>query len=318
MDAAGRRVGLVPKTDLDDLQASYDALLTELKGAYALLTDYQRGWPPGHFYSPIPALEDIAAREEQIFRKPRALPGIDLNEAGQLELLEKLGQFHSDQPFPEQQSDTLRFFADNPNYRYGEALTLYGMLRLLRPRRVIEVGSGYSSCVILDTRDHHFEGKIDCTFIEPYPELLMSLIRPGDIETVRLIGESVQNVGSEVFGELQAGDILLIDSTHVGKAGSDVNDLIFRVLPALNPGVYIQVHDIYYPFQYPREWVFEGRAWNEAYVLRAFLQYNAAFSIVLYNQYLATFHRDALAAALPLAAKNPGSSIWLRKEGTRT
>ena len=88
-----------------------------------------------------------------------------------------------------------------------------------------------------------------------------------------------------------------------------------RWLPRLAPGVYVHVHDIAYPFEYQRHWVYEGRAWNEAYLVRAFLQFNAAFTVECFNSYLGRFHPDALAAAMPLATRNPGTSLWLRRRG---
>jgi hypothetical protein len=104
-----------------------------------------------------------------------------------------------------------------------------------------------------------------------------------------------------------------VDSTHVAKVGSDVNHILFEVLPSLRSGVYVHFHDIYFPFEYPKEWVYQGRAWNEAYVLRAFLQHNDAYEIVLFGSFLSAFHRPWLAERMPLVARNPGSSLWLRK-----
>lgn len=115
------------------------------------------------------------------------------------------------------------------------------------------------------------------------------------------------------FLSLTAGDILLIDSTHVSKVDSDVNHILFDILPSLNPGVYVHFHDICYPFEYPKQWVYQGRAWNEAYILRAFLQYNTSFEIVIFNSFLGYFCLDLLQQYLPLCAKNPGISIWLKK-----
>jgi hypothetical protein len=107
--------------------------------------------------------------------------------------------------------------------------------------------------------------------------------------------------------------MLIIDSTHVAKIGSDVNHLMFDVLPRLAPGVLVHVHDIHYPFEYPREWVYQGRAWNEAYLVRAFLMSNVAWEIVFFNSFIAARHGEALAASLPPAKDSAGSSLWLRR-----
>ncbi len=117
----------------------------------------------------------------------------------------------------------------------------------------------------------------------------------------------------EVFSALQAGDVLFIDSTHVLKTGSDVAWLYGDLLPALNEGVYVHIHDMFYPFEYPREWVLEGRAWSEVYVVRAFLAFNTDFEIVLFNDWLGTFHRDRIAAELPLMLANSGGALWLKR-----
>lgn len=271
--------------------------------------------PPGHFYSPIPALDDIRANERSIFGNvSRHVGGIDLREAEQLELLDGFKKYYDELPFQAHKTPNLRYFFENPNYSYSDAIFLYFMMRHVMPKRIIEVGSGYSSCVMLDTNDLYFNGSIATTFIDPYPELLLSQIVENDRDKMRIIGSGVQDVDAKEFQALQANDILFIDSTHVSKVHSDVNRLFFEILPRVNEGVYIHFHDIFYPFEYPREWIYEGRAWNEAYLLRAFLQYNSSFRIVLMNTFLERFHRDFFEQAMPLCLKNPGGSIWLRKE----
>ena len=123
----------------------------------------------------------------------------------------------------------------------------------------------------------------------------------------------MQEVDSQVFAELQTNDILFIDSSHVAKIDSDVNHIFFRILPLLNRGVYIHFHDIFYPFEYPLDWVYEGRAWNETYLLRAFLQYNQQFEIQLFNTFIDWFHKEKYFHDMPLVEKNTGGGIWLRK-----
>ena len=271
--------------------------------------------PPGHFYSPVPDWEDIRRRESLIFRPPpAAVAGLDLHEQDQLRLLESFIPYYADLCFTAQPQDGLRYHYENPAYSYSDAILLHCMIRHLQPARIIEIGSGYSSCMTLDTNELFFDNAIATTFIEPYPELLQSLLKPEDAERVRLIPMPAQNVDLAEFDALQANDILFIDSTHVCKIGSDVNRIVFDILPRLASGVHVHFHDIFYPFEYPREWVFEGRAWNEAYLLKAFLQYNKAFRIVLMNTYMEHFHAQFFHDKLPLCMKNPGGSIWLRKE----
>ena len=111
--------------------------------------------------------------------------------------------------------------------------------------------------------------------------------------------------------------ILFVDSTHVAKVGSDVNHLFSEVLPILKPGVLVHIHDIFYPFEYPKSWIYEGRNWSEVYLLRAFLQFNECFKIVLFNTFLEHFHRDFFLRNMPLCLKNEGGSIWLKRTNQR-
>ena len=116
-----------------------------------------------------------------------------------------------------------------------------------------------------------------------------------------------------VFTELAAGDILFIDSSHVSKAGSDVNFLFFDVLPRLAEGVLVHVHDILWPFEYPERWLRQRRGWNESFLLRAFLAYNSVFTIELFNAWLWANDPDAVRELLPAAVGQLPGGVWLRK-----
>jgi hypothetical protein len=268
----------------------------------------------GHYYSPIPSREQIRADAQPLATaRPRQIPGIDLKEEEQLALLEELKVFYRELPFPKKKIPGRRYFFENPAYSYSDAICLYGMLRHVRPRRIIEVGSGYSSCVTLDTNELFFDNRIACTFIEPFPALLHSLIEPGDRARVEIIASPLQKVDVTRFQELDENDILFIDSTHVAKLGSDVNYIFSEILPSLRRGVYVHFHDIFYPFEYPAAWLYEGRVWTEAYVLRAFLAFNSAYDIVLFNTFLEHFHRAEFERCMPLCLENEGGSIWLRR-----
>lgn len=270
--------------------------------------------PNGHFYSPIPLLSEFEKHKERIYGDVgRTLPGVDLNESGQIDLLELFRVAYKDLPFPDEQTAGFRYHYKNPAYGHSDAIFLNMMIRHAKPRRVIEIGSGYSSCMLLDTNERWFDNSIDCTFIEPYPQLLHSLLKKGDAERVKIIPTGVQDVGIELFQTLEANDILFVDSTHVSKVGSDVNEIVFKVLPALASGVFVHFHDIFYPMEYPADWIEEGRAWNEAYLLRAFLQHNSVFEVVMFNTFMQQFHRVFFEEHMPLCLKNTGASIWLRK-----
>ncbi|MBR8827674.1 MAG: class I SAM-dependent methyltransferase [Gomphosphaeria aponina SAG 52.96 = DSM 107014] len=270
--------------------------------------------PPGHFYSPIPNIEELKVKEKEIFdTKDRELAGIDLNEVEQLEILAAFKKYYDEQPFPQKKTEGMKYYFENSYYSYADGMSLYSMMRYLKPKRIIEVGSGYSSSVTLDTNQLFFDNKIELTFIEPYPERLLSLVQKGDEQiNFKLFKQEVQNVELKLFKELEQNDILLIDSSHVSKTNSDVNYLLFKVMPVLQSGVIIHFHDIHYPFEYPKHWIYQGWAWNEAYILRAFLQYNKDFKIVFFYSFLKEFY-EAQFKEMPLYLKNPGGNIWLRK-----
>jgi hypothetical protein len=271
--------------------------------------------PPGHFYSPIPSIAEVKKNEIAIWGNiSRSLAGIDLNETGQLHLLNDLTKFYEELPFGGPRKFGLRYYFENLNFSYADAISLFCIIRHLKPTQIIEVGSGFSSCVILDTNQCFFENKIRTIFIEPFPETFLSLIKEEDRDVINLISKNLQEVSLETFCSLGENDILFIDSTHVSKIRSDVNYIFFDLLPKLNKGVYVHFHDIFYPFEYPKEWIYEGRAWNEVYLLRAFLQFNDYFEIVFFNDFLATYYRDLLERDMPLFLRNTGGSIWLRKK----
>lgn len=244
---------------------------------------------------------------------PESIPGLDLNAEGQLALVERFKSFYEEQPFTAARTEDLRYYFDNSYFSYADALVLYCMLRHLEPARIVEVGSGFSSALILDVNERFLDGRARCTFIEPYPDRLLSLLKADDRTAFDLVEAPLQDVDLQLFEELGQSDVLFIDSSHVAKIGSDVNKLYLEVLPALRVGVTVHVHDILYPFEYPKDWIYSGRAWNEAYLLRAFLSFNERFRIMFFNSYLRLFHSQQMVDALPLSARNPGGSLWLER-----
>ena len=312
------------------LLRSYEERIEELTGQVEALShagapgvpspvaDASLWVPPGHFYSPFPDLEEMDRRQAEVFgRDPFDVAAVDLAVDAQAKLLDELEPLVAGVEFPLTATDAqragVRYWTDNPAYGAGDALFLLAMLRHLRPPRVLELGSGYSSACTLDARDELPAGEMEVTFVDPYPELLHSVLRPGDLDTITVLPIGSQDLDHDAIASLQAGDVLFIDSTHVSKPGSDVNRNLFEILPALNPGVVIHLHDIFPGFEYPRSWVDEGRGWTELYLLRAFLQYNEAFEILLWPGLMWSLAPEEFERRFPPFALNRGGAIWLRK-----
>jgi hypothetical protein len=248
--------------------------LRDVASELADLRPYRTWVPPSHFHSPIPSPRSIDPHVLEA--RPRQLPAVDLNETGQLALLSEFAEYYREVPWSERPTPGLRYYFNNDSYGHSDAICLYAMIRHARPARIIEVGSGYSSCVFLDTNERFFGNRIACTLIEPHPERLLSLISEADRGCVRLIVSDLQKVPLEMFEALTVGDSLFIDSTHVVKTGGELNYIFSDILPRLSAGVFVHFHDVHYPFKYPASWEYEGRAWNEAYFPNTFMKISSA------------------------------------------
>jgi len=301
-----------------EMKASAHRLLSirrwaRVDAAAGRTTEAREGWAPGHFYSPVVSTHDIERHRERVYSTAgdRELPGLALDLDAQLETFQRIAAAAPGQPWGERPQRRLRYGFDNPNFGPGESLLLWGMFCDLGPRRVIEIGAGWSTRAILDIRDRLLDGNLEVTAIEPYasaviPDLMSD---PG----VQVIEVPAQETGVERFLALGPGDVLFVDSSHVVKFGSDVQFILNDVLPRLAPGVRVHFHDVMYPFEYPLEWIRQGRNWNEAYALRSFLTFNAAYTIDLFAAYVWALAPDRAASLLPRAAPSPGSSLWLRR-----
>ena len=276
------------------------------------------GYKPGHFYSPIPSREEIKSNADSVFSNTD-IRDIDLNIEKQFQLLETFKAALSEFPYDfinDKENETLRYrFTNRPQYRYSDAIFLYHVIRHLEPQQIVEVGSGSSSAIMLDLNDLFFDSSLKLTFIEPYPDRLYRYLRAQDRDNTSIITKKVQDVPMEVFQSLKKNDILFIDSSHVSKVGSDVNHIIFNILPHIKKGVWIHFHDIFYPFELPLHWVLRGRFWNESYLLRAFLMNNDAYEIMIFNTLLHKEFRGWFEKEMPacLIDEVDTGSIWIRK-----
>jgi hypothetical protein len=269
-------------------------------------------FPPGHFYSPLTTESEVATAYARGDIGDE-FAAIEMREEEQMNLLRSFAQHYPKLPFLDNCQNTHRYPINNNSYGSFDVVMLHCMLCHLRPRRIIEVGCGCSSAAMLDINESVFDGQIQLTFIDPDTSRLEPLLRPKDRKQVSLLVKEVQDVPLSVFSELGPNDVLFIDSSHVSKIGSDVNRLFFHILPSLQPGVCIHIHDISAFLDYPADWFAEGRIWNEQYLLRAFLMYNRAFRIELFSAWMRGRHPRFFSENLPLAANSGGGQIWLRK-----
>jgi hypothetical protein len=271
------------------------------------------GFPNGHFYSPVIDPHELRRRAAEIWPDRLHEPaGVDLDLPGQRALLAALRPFAADFDYPEgkrEEAEPAGFRDGNGLFERLDARMLFCLLRHLAPRRLLEVGSGYSSLLAADVNRRFLGGATEITCIEPFPRAFLSRGVPG---IARLLAQPVQEVGLEPFLALAANDVLFIDSSHVSKTGSDVNFLCLEVLPRLAPGVWIHLHDIFLPNDYPREWVLEEeRSWNEQYLVQALLMYSRAFAVRFGSA--CAWHLFPELVESVFGSRLGGGSLWIEK-----
>jgi hypothetical protein len=244
-----------------------------------------------HFYEPIP---DVAALRRRSWA-PSECIGVDFDIPKQLAALRELGQY----------SAAWKGYEANPYYNAIDAALLHGVIRWAKPATVVEVGSGYSTRIILSALgENQTPGRL--ISIEPYEPERMP--RPPDFKV------PVQDVPYDVFTQLRADDILFIDSSHVLATGNDVWFEYLEILPRLAAGVIVHVHDIFLPRDYPKEWIVDRhRFWTEQYLLQAFLAFNSDFEVFIATNHLAHSARAHLEAALDVGVEGQPGSFWLRR-----
>ena len=265
---------------------------------------------PVHFYQPIP---DTQTLPETLWNQPSKLVGIEMNDSVQLDLLRKhFPKFRDDyEQFPTKPTrEGSRFHLNNGLFDGIDALVAYCMVRHFQPRLIIEVGSGFSSLILGEAAvKNNNNSALVC--IEPFP---VDFLQQGFPGLHSLIKKKIEDIDLEFFSQLESGDILFIDSSHTVKIGGDVNYLFLEVLPRLKPGVIVHVHDIFFPFNYPRDWVIEEfRFWTEQYLLQAFLSFNSEFEVLMANGYLAYRYMENLKATFTNSPWWSGGSFWMRR-----
>jgi hypothetical protein len=253
---------------------------------------------PNHYYWPVPDFRELESRE---WPAEADTPGLDLAFERQLNFLQTVvPQYQA-----EWKSDSAPFFSVSYNYHNGffetvDAEIAYCLVRHYKPKRIVEVGGGYSSRVMAAALDLNL--KLDgvrgeLVTIDPYPDRFPQKALS---DRLHLITKNVQNVDLDVFLSLQSGDFLFLDSSHVVGIGSDVVREYLEIVPRLAGGVLIHAHDIFIPADYPREAVLHNLAfWSEQYLLQALLMFNSQFEVLWGSSCMQSRAATALESAFP-------------------
>jgi hypothetical protein len=239
------------------------------------------------------------------------LTGITLQPERYLKLLDELFPYAAEiMDFPLEEKPGSEFWFHNHSYQDLDAVTLYCMLRHFKPRRVMEAGCGFSSRIIsIAARKNNAEGHpAQCLFIEPYPTdriLRDRLAGP-------LLVKKVEEVPLDKFRELESGDFLFVDTSHVIKTQNDCCHEYLEIIPTLQPGVILHVHDIFTPYDYPEEWILRNLfAFNEQYALECLMTGNPSLEILLPLYYLWKDHADSFTRFFPGTSLRP-AAFWVR------
>jgi hypothetical protein len=263
------------------------------------------------YYSPLPDLRHLPA---ETWSDAHPMPGVEFDLDAQAAFLEMnlgeaLTEFRPDPSVAPQ----YRYDEQNPSYPLPDARLLFAMIRRLRPRLIVELGSGQTSRVIAQAcRRNAADGhETSYTAFDPYP----TAIDQGLPGLTDLMNVAAQAVPEQVFGALRSGDVLFVDTTHTVKLGSEVNRIVLDVLPLLAPGVFVHFHDISLPYEYPR-YLIEDYAlyWAEQYLLHAFLCMNPGFETLCAVHALCRA-RPEIARSIGLAAAGEtGGAFWIRRK----
>lgn len=249
------------------------------------------------------------------------LVGVELNIMQELDLLENVfSKYRRECDFPlVRTSIPHEYYMNNGGFGLISAAVLHCMIRHFSPKTILEVGSGNSTYVSARASMMNAEHGQPTTLIsiEPYPNQVLREGFPGLSE---LIVKKAEDVDISFFSQLEAGDILFIDSSHVVRLGGDVNFLYLEVLPRLKAGVIVHIHDVFFPKQYPKKWVIQKRKfWTEQYLLHAFLTYNSQFEVLWCGSYMYMKYPDRLREVFPPPAglgfheNYFSSSFWMRR-----
>lgn len=262
-----------------------------------------------HYYEPLFDTRNLRIS----LRTDRNLPGIDWNVKGQIDVLDRFKFNDELLEISSTKTDDLSFYYDNGAFRSGDAEYWYNMIRSHKPKLIIEVGSGYSTRMAVSAirKNHDEDPDYRCKHIciEPYENPWLESL---DVSVIR---EKVENVDKGFFKALEENDILFIDSSHMIRPQGDVLFEYLEILPILNAGVVVHIHDIFSPKDYLDDWIIkEACFWNEQYLLEAFLTSNKSWKIIGALNYLHHNHYDKLKEKCPKLTpdREPGS-FYIKK-----
>jgi hypothetical protein len=288
-------------------------LMRSDKETLRTLQSYNVNIVPANFYSNIPSVDDVDNSFEFKFPEGPYHSPLVFDHAAMLKLLNQLDAY-ADEFRPDSDGDPSaprEYYWNNPAFSFSDAMAYYCMLRLVKPKHILEVGSGYSTLVAMRAIKKNGVGALSC--IEPFPMPWLEELG------VQLHREPVQSFQVDFFNDqLDDGDVLFIDSTHTVKAGSDCLHLYLRILPELRANLTVHAHDIYLPFPLPRKAFDKHVYWTEQYLLYAYLLDNPRAK-VLYGSF---FHFKVNKPALDRLMRNRwpsgGASFWFSLEGRKT
>lgn len=253
---------------------------------------------PAHFYFPVPRLKSLKDKD---WSASRPCHGLDFRFDRQIERLQDdLLPFAAEWDFQESKTrNRHEFHFNNGFFERVDAEVAYSLVRKLQPRRVIEIGGGNTTLLLAKalTKNAAEGAPGTLTCIEPNPAFYL---KEGLTGLTLLMEQQVQQVSVDLFLSLQANDILFIDSSHVVAMDNDVLFEVLRILPQLAPGVFVHLHDIFTPLDYPRKFVMTNLCfWGEQYMLEAFLAFNTCFEVVWASSAMQHFHPEVLREAFP-------------------
>jgi hypothetical protein len=248
-------------------------------------------------------------------RADRVLKGIEMNIEKQLELLNQFNFSEELKRFNLEKLEDTDYYYNNSMYSSGDSEYLYSIIRIFKPRTILEIGSGNSTLMAInalqENRKDDNEYKCRHICIEPYEQPWLEKV---DVELKRI---KVEELEPSFFNILEENDILFIDSSHVIRPQGDVLFEILEILPILKSGVIIHFHDIFTPKDYLDEWIYQDKKlWNEQYLLEAFLSFNKDFEIIGAVNFLSHHFREVFESKCPVfksqLGREPGA-FWIRK-----